>query len=170
MGEKKEDGSGYPCSEGLCKLSVDEEEDEDSENKKHKMLEKLDVIPECDRKPVKCDLGYEEPGKDNQDSRFAGFSSSRGGLCWKTAEHERCEYYVQKMKGLNSPITIFNYNYFLIESNYVGDFGGREVLIADEGHNIEFQIANFIKFMFSNKNFKFLPDSNFPDLGNISLQ
>jgi Rad3-related DNA helicase len=169
MGEKKEDGSSYPCSEGLCKLSVDEEEDEDSENKKHKMLEKLDVIPECDRKPVKCDLSYEEPGKDSQVSRFAGFSSSRGSLCWKTSEHDRCDYYVQKMKGLNSPITIFNYNYFLIESNYVGDFGEREVLIADEGHNIEFQIANFIKFTFSNKNFNFLPGSNFPDLGNIEL-
>ncbi|AKB36692.1 hypothetical protein MSSAC_2102 [Methanosarcina siciliae C2J] len=173
MGEKKEDGSGYPCSEGLCKLSVDEEEDEDSENKKHKikhkMLEKFEVIPECDRKPVKCDLGYEEQGKDNQSSRFAGFSSSRGSLCWKTKGHEKCEYYVQKMKGLNSPITIFNYNYFLIESNYVGDFGEREVLIADEGHNIEFQIANFIKFTFSNRNLNFLPGSNFPDLGDIEL-
>ncbi|AKB32356.1 hypothetical protein MSSIH_1666 [Methanosarcina siciliae HI350] len=169
MGEKKEDGSGYPCSEGLCKLSVDEEEDEESENKKHKMIEKFEVIPECDRKPVKCDLGYEEQGKDNQSSRFAGFSSSRGSLCWKTKGHEKCEYYVQKMKGLNSPITIFNYNYFLIESNYVGDFGEREVLIADEGHNIEFQIANFIKFTFSNRNLNFLPGSNFPDLGDIEL-
>ncbi|AKB28446.1 hypothetical protein MSSIT_1727 [Methanosarcina siciliae T4/M] len=169
MGEKKEDGSGYPCSEGLCKLSVDEEEDEESENKKHKMIEKFEVIPECDRKPVKCDLGYEEQGKDNQSSHFAGFSSSRGSLCWKTKGHEKCEYYVQKMKGLNSPITIFNYNYFLIESNYVGDFGEREVLIADEGHNIEFQIANFIKFTFSNRNLNFLPGSNFPDLGDIEL-
>ena len=167
MGEKKEDGSNYPCSEGLCKLSIDEDDDEDSENKKHEFLDKLDQIPECDRKPFKCDLDYKELKDEN--TLFAGFSSSRGGLCWKTEEPERCDYYVQKMKGLNSPITIFNYNYFLIESNYVGDFGEREVLIADEGHNIEFQIANFIKFTFSNKNFKFLPDSNFPDLGNIEL-
>ncbi|MCC4770442.1 hypothetical protein FXV91_09650 [Methanosarcina sp. DH2] len=182
MGEKKEDRSNYLCSEGLCKLSIDEEEDEDSENKKHKILEKLDIIPECDRKPVKCDLDYKELKDENakdenakdenakdKNTLFAGFSSSRGGLCWKTAERERCEYYVQKMKGLNSPITIFNYNYFLIESNYVGDFGEREVLIADEGHNIEFQVANFIKFTFSNNNLKFLPDSHFPDLSNIEV-
>jgi ATP-dependent DNA helicase DinG len=84
-------------------------------------------------------------------------------------EPERFEYYVQKMRGLNSPITIFNYNYFLIESNYVGDFGEREVIIADEGHNIEFQIANFIKFTFSNLDLKALPKSNFPNLDSIEL-
>jgi len=167
MGEKKEDGSNYSCSEGICKLSIDEDEDEDSENKKHEILEKLDVIPECDRKLFKCDSDSEE--SNGQDPFFAGCSYSRGRLCWKTEEPERCEYYVQKIKGLNSSITIFNYNYFLIESNYVGDFGEREVLIADEGHNIEPQIANFIKFTFSNKDLKFLPEPHFPDLNNIEL-
>lgn len=166
MREKKEDGSNYSCSEGICKLSVDEDEDDDSENKRRELLDKLSSIPECNRKPVKSDLDKE---LNSQDLSFAGYSYSRGRLCWKTEGPERCEYYAQKMRGLNSLITIFNYNYFLIESNFVGDFGEREVIIADEGHNIEFQIANFIKFAFSNRDLKFLPDSNFPNLDNIEL-
>jgi ATP-dependent DNA helicase DinG len=59
------------CSEGICKLSVNEDEDNDSENKRRKLLEKLNSIPECNRKPVKCDLDKES---NLHDPFFAGNS------------------------------------------------------------------------------------------------
>jgi Rad3-related DNA helicase len=57
----------------------------------------------------------------------------------------RCPYWTEKVNCLNNFASVHNYSYLITESNYVGEFTKKKVLISDEGHNIEGQLINFIK-------------------------
>ena len=50
---------------------------------------------------------------------------------------DHCSYWQQKANAINSPITLMNYDYAILELNYVKHFGKRSLLILDEAHNIE---------------------------------
>jgi len=43
----------------------------------------------------------------------------------------------QKAKAVKSPITLMNYDYALLELNYVKHFGKRRLMILDEAHNMK---------------------------------
>ena len=62
---------------------------------------------------------------------------------WKSDIH--CNFLEQKVNGINSDVTIANYNYAMLELNYVGDFIKRNLLILDEAHYLEKKIMNFIE-------------------------
>ncbi|MFY1110451.1 MAG: helicase C-terminal domain-containing protein [Methanosarcinaceae archaeon] len=95
---------------------------------------------DCERKPTKTKTEY-----------VAGSSASRGTLYWQSEDLPRCQYWNDKMTCLNAAISCHNYKYLLTESRFVGDFGKRTVLIADEGHNIESNIIDMIKVEITNK-------------------
>ena len=74
---------------------------------------------------------------------FAAHSNTRGQLYWKS-HNKHCNYWEQKMDALNFPDVVHNFTYYLLESNYVGDFGSPHSLICDECHNIEDSIMKFV--------------------------
>lgn len=61
--------------------------------------------------------------------------SKNNPLFFKSDEH--CTYWHQKVEGINAPITLMNYDYALLELNYVKHFPKRDIMILDEAHNIE---------------------------------
>ena len=83
--------------------------------------------------------------------KYAAISARRGELHWtnKATNKNKCGYWKQKTTAMESEIVINNYAYLLNECNHAGDFGSREVLISDEGHNIEKHIMNYIKLEIS---------------------
>lgn len=50
---------------------------------------------------------------------------------------DRCNYWLQKADAISSPITLMNYDYALLELNYVKHFGKRHLMVLDEAHNLE---------------------------------
>ena len=83
---------------------------------------------------------------DNPSPEFAAVSASRGPLEWQDSNpNNRCEYYNAKTRGLQERIVIQNYAFMITESNFVGDFGPRKVLVSDEAHNIEKHVLDSIK-------------------------
>lgn len=86
----------------------------------------------CKRKPIKKETDF-----------FAGESAAKGKLYWQS--EDRCHYWNNKIAGLNAHTCCHNYKYLITESTYVGDFGKRAVLIADEGHNAESNIIDMVK-------------------------
>lgn len=66
-------------------------------------------------------------------------------------EKNICEYYSQVDKAKNSNHTSMNFSSFLHQTCYTHRFKPRELLILDEGHNIESQLMNFISLSISDK-------------------
>jgi ATP-dependent DNA helicase DinG len=56
-------------------------------------------------------------------------------IYYRSQEH--CSYWNQKANAVKSPITLMNYDYALLELNYVKHFGKRRLMVLDEAHNIE---------------------------------
>lgn len=97
----------------------------------------LDPIPgkTCFRKPT-----------TEYDGAFAGESNSRGTLRWRPGLAEPCPYFKAKTRGMDADIACLNYSYFLAETHYSGDFGHRNVMIADEAHNVGETLKGFLSF------------------------
>lgn len=70
---------------------------------------------------------------------------------WAVHEGDRCPYWVQKVEAINSAKVAPNYTYMLHDIAYSKDFRRRELLISDEGHNIEKQIMEFIAIPITQK-------------------
>ncbi len=64
------------------------------------------------------------------------FDDSFGNSVFFQSENH-CNYWQQKANAINSPISLMNYDYAILELNYVKHFGTRSLLILDEAHNIE---------------------------------
>lgn len=125
----------------------------------------------CDRGNCTYDNDFKCPGcpiaEDEltlDKTRFAAISDRRGPLVWKekaTAQN-KCNYWLHKTKALNSEIVVNNYAYLLTEGNFVRDFGKRNVLISDEGHNIEKHIMSFVTISITEKTLEAFEDVKFP--------
>lgn len=126
----------------------------------------------CDRGECTLNNKFRCPGcpiveKDltlEANPRFAAVSASRGPLFWKenASPKNKCNYWLQKTRALNSEIVVNNYAYMLREGNFVGDFGKRNVLISDEGHNIEKHVMNFVTVSITEKTLEAFDDVSFP--------
>lgn len=75
-----------------------------------------------------------------------------GGLCPHQRNEEdaglppSCPYYSDKFLALRSPVCAHSYSYFLNEANYAGGFSDPDqILVCDEGHDIDNQIRNFVE-------------------------
>jgi Rad3-related DNA helicase len=69
------------------------------------------------------------------DAELAFEDSYGGTVFYQSSNH--CHYWNQKANAINSPITLMNYDYAIVELNYVKHFAPRSLLILDEAHNIE---------------------------------
>ena len=56
-----------------------------------------------------------------------------------------CVYKERKQKFLDSSESITNFPYFLTETNYSGKIKPRQLLVIDEGHNIESVLSGFVE-------------------------
>jgi Rad3-related DNA helicase len=70
---------------------------------------------------------------------------------------------------MNEKCVIFNYDYFLHETCFVGDFGKRKMLVADEAHNTEGKLMNFVGMKISGRDLDLiqepLPTEDRPVIG-----
>ncbi len=64
-------------------------------------------------------------------------------------KEQGCEYHEAKKRALRSHIAILNYDYWMTESNYIGRFDGRNIVVVDEADSLEGTISRFISLEFS---------------------
>ena len=55
-----------------------------------------------------------------------------------------CLYWFQKERAIRNNITLHNYSYYLLESNYIHDFTKRYLGVFDEAHLIEKRLMDFV--------------------------
>jgi len=60
-----------------------------------------------------------------------------------------CMYWFQKERAIRNTITLHNYAYYLLESNYVHDFTQRYLGVFDEAHLIERRLMDFVGLVIS---------------------
>jgi ATP-dependent DNA helicase DinG len=78
--------------------------------------------------------------KYNQQIRFDNF------------EWEPCRYFHQKWISTKASHAIYNYKYFLSDLYFSNIISKRELLVFDEVHNIESELADFKSFIINNDN------------------
>ena len=78
------------------------------------------------------------------------FEDSFGGTVFYQSDNH-CHYWNQKANAVNSPITLMNYDYAIVELNYVKHFGTRSLLILDEAHNIENKLMSTMEVTLYNR-------------------
>jgi ATP-dependent DNA helicase DinG len=79
-------------------------------------------------------------------------------LDWKP-----CHYYHQKWIALKSSHTIYNYKYFLSDLFYSNSMQKRQLLVLDEAHTVEYEVADFKSFTVFNEGITgFLPKLSIP--------
>jgi Rad3-related DNA helicase len=64
------------------------------------------------------------------------------GLALPPACH-RCPYWEQLQKCHDNPVTLFNFSSFLFQMR-IGRFDKRNLMMIDEGHNVEAQLMSFV--------------------------
>ena len=62
-----------------------------------------------------------------------------------------CTYKIHKAKAFNSSVAILNMSYFVTETNYVGMFSGRDIVIVDECDKLESEILRFVSLSVSDR-------------------
>ena len=83
------------------------------------------------------------------DAELAFEDSFGGTVFYQSGDH--CHYWNQKANAINSPITLMNYDYAIVELNYVKHFGTRSLLILDEAHNIENKLMSTMEVTLYNR-------------------
>lgn len=78
------------------------------------------------------------------------FEDSFGGTVFFQSDNH-CHYWAQKANAIKSPITLMNYDYAILELNYVKHFSPRSLLILDEAHNIENKLMRTMEVNLYNK-------------------
>jgi Rad3-related DNA helicase len=74
-----------------------------------------------------------------------------------------CYYYHQKWIALKSSHTIYNYKYFLSDLFYSNSMQKRQLLVLDEAHTLESEVADFKSFTVFNEGITgFLPKLSIP--------
>jgi Rad3-related DNA helicase len=94
-----------------------------------------------------CDYGITK--STNSEGIFA-FEDAYGSPVYFRS-NERCRYWDQKAAAIESNITLMNYDYALLELNYVKHFGKRNLMILDEAHNLEDKLMRRLEVNLSNK-------------------
>ena len=83
------------------------------------------------------------------DAELAFEDSFGGSVFYQSPDH--CHYWNQKANAINSPITLMNYDYAIVELNYVKHFAKRSLLILDEAHNIENKLMSTMEVNLYNR-------------------
>lgn len=80
-----------------------------------------------------CEFGITKKEADQTHFAF----EDAGGFPYYFKSLDKCNYWEQKSNAVNSDITLMNYDYALLELNYVRHFEKRNLIVFDEAHNIE---------------------------------
>lgn len=104
----KETGLENRCDSGICQTTLDKEK-------------------------FVCEYGVSKSPFDGGD--FAFEDAFNAPIYFRS--HNHCNYWNQKANAVQSPITLMNYDYALLELNYVKHFAKRKLMVLDEAHNIE---------------------------------
>ncbi len=94
-----------------------------------------------------CDYGISKSPFEG--GTFAFEDAYGANIYFRSVEH--CEYWNQKANAVRSPITLMNYDYALLELNYVKHFGERKLMVLDEAHNIEDKLMHRLEVNIFNK-------------------
>ncbi|WP_052331827.1 helicase C-terminal domain-containing protein [Methanobrevibacter oralis] len=118
------------------------------------LLDNLDStcdMGKCKTAPASSDFfcQYGIGKNPSLDSELAFEDSFGGTVFYQSPNH--CHYWNQKANAINSPITLMNYDYGILELNYVKHFGTRSLLILDEAHNIENKLMNTMEVTLYNR-------------------
>lgn len=119
-------------------------------------------------KEVTCEDGICQKGNVECDY---GISPEGSSICfvdvfnvnWYFKGENHCNYWEQKGRAVQSPITLMNYANFFIEMNFLTHFGKRKLGVFDEAHNIEDQMMDRISHTLANEKLK----KHFKDYINI---
>lgn len=105
----------------------------------------------CDRKPLlKSTWSY-----DGVELPEYPVDSDEGKIFYGDKEFDSmymdgmCEYWYQKMTGIMKPLTMLNYDYLISDTRFVQHLPDRDLLVCDEGHNIEKIIMRQLEVKFS---------------------
>ncbi|RPF52916.1 Rad3-related DNA helicase [Methanobrevibacter gottschalkii] len=117
----------------------------------HDNLESTCDIGACKTSPTSskffCPYGVAK--NPTLDAELAFEDSFGGTVFYQSSGH--CHYWNQKANAINSPITLMNYDYAIVELNYVKHFGTRSLLILDEAHNIESKLMSTMEVTLYNR-------------------
>ncbi len=69
--------------------------------------------------------------------------------CISGTGQKLCPYFVQRSAAMASPVALMNFSSFLFQTRFTEGFDKRELLIIDEGHNIEGQLMDFVSLTLS---------------------
>lgn len=97
-----------------------------------------------------CEYGVT---KKDADQSFFAFEDSMGFSHFFKSP-DKCSYWEQKADAVNSEITLMNYDYALLELNYVRHFAKRNLMVLDEAHNIENKLMNRMEVNLINERLK----------------
>ncbi len=79
-------------------------------------------------------------------------------------EWKPCHYYHQKWIATRSTHTIYNYKYFLSDLFYSGNMHQRKLLVLDEAHTVESEVADFRSFtIYRDALMRLIPRLQFPN-------
>jgi ATP-dependent DNA helicase DinG len=79
-------------------------------------------------------------------------------------EWKPCHYYHQKWIAARSTHTIYNYKYFLSDLFYSGNMHQRKLLVLDEAHTVESEVADFRSFtIYRDALMRLIPRLQFPN-------
>lgn len=115
--ECKFDKNGHTCENGIC----------------HKWADQGQVVILKDGDSAPADA-TERVRSDGQRFYICKFNKSAN-----------CVYRLAKLRIVEEPLVIHNFAYFLTETNYVGEFKPRDLLIIDEAHSIEKELLGFVE-------------------------
>ncbi len=117
----------------------------------HENLESTCDMGACKTAPTSskffCPYGVAK--NPSLDAELAFEDSFGGTVFYQSPNH--CHYWNQKANAVNSPITLMNYDYAIVELNYVKHFGTRSLLILDEAHNIENKLMSTMEVTLYNR-------------------
>lgn len=114
-------------------------------NRKGMSQQKLDAIL---RDGVTCDVGYCREHERSFKSKqcFAAGGSEAGNLADLPVgfEYSTCPYFEQLFRAIHAHTCLMNFSSFLYQTVMTSRFAPRDLIIIDEGHQIEPQLLNFI--------------------------
>lgn len=131
---------GYPLVKGRSNFACKEDD-----------LESTCDIGTCQTTPssqnFSCPYGIT---KSDYDKGIPAFKDAfENQIYFKSPD--KCNYWEQKAEAVNSKITLMNYDYALLELNYVKHFNKRNIMILDEAHNIEDKLMHRLEVNIYNK-------------------
>ncbi len=89
-------------------------------------------------------------GRDNFDCNKQPWLTAKHAICTHgmrcpLVRSPGCTYYGQKMAAEESERAVLNYQYWLAQANYNGEFTPVDLLVCDEAHLVEDEIRRFVE-------------------------